>query len=63
MDKCNFAETDAEWLGFYFSPTNIKLLNHKVQGFTNQLQQKVLRELFSLLEAVNQMKRIFPNLA
>ena len=38
MEKCNFAETEAQCLGFQFSQTVIQPLNGKIQVITDRLQ-------------------------
>ena len=62
-EKCKFAETEIEWLGYKLTQTGITPLNSKVQAITEKLKPKNLKELRSYLGAVNQMNRFIPNLA
>ena len=63
MDKCSIAEKNTEWLGFDLAQTCNTPININVQGITDRLKQKTLKELRSFLGAVNQMNRFVPNLA
>ena len=63
LEKCEFAQRDAEWLRIHLSQTDIKPFSSKVQGVTDRLKPKNLKELRSFLRTVNQMIRVNPNLA
>ena len=45
LDKCKFAEKNAEWLWFHLFQTGIKLLNSRIQSITARLQPKTPNEL------------------
>ena len=62
-EKCNIACEKIEWLGFNISRTGISPINGKVQGITERLRPKNLKQLRSYLGAVNQMNKFVPDLA
>ena len=61
--KCKIAKKDIEWLGFRMSSQGISPVTTKVQGITEKLRQTNLKELRSLLGAVNQFNKFIPDLA
>ena len=63
LEKCKFAEWEVEWLGFYLLQTSMIPVTSNVQGITDRLKPKKLKEVRSFLSAVNQMSRFIPNLA
>ena len=63
LENCEFVQREAKWLGFHFPQTGNITLNSKVQGNTDRLKPKNLKELRPLLGAVKQMNRLIPNLA
>ena len=56
-------EKRTEWLGFKLSASGIKPVEEKVQGITDKLKPKNLRDLRSFMEAKNRMNRFIPNIA
>ena len=62
-EKCKIAKNEIDWLGFNISEKGIKPLNEKVQGITEKLKPKNLKELRSYLGAVNQLTKFIPGLA
>ena len=62
-EKCKIAKNEIDWLGFSISEKGIKPLNEKVQGITEKLKPKNLKELRSYLGAVNQLTKFIPGLA
>ena len=63
VEKCDFAQREAEWLGFKLSPTAIKPIDEKIQAITNRIEPKGLKELRSFTGSIYQMNRFIPNLA
>ena len=61
--KCNFAKQEIQWLGFILTSSGISPNNSKVKGISDKLRPSNLKELRSLLGAVNQFNRFVPDLA
>ena len=61
--NCKIANQEIEWLGFQMTSQGISPVNSKVQGITEKLRPTNLKELRSFLGAVNQFKKIIPDLA
>ena len=62
-EKCNIAKNEIDWLGFRISEKGIKPLNEKIQGISEKIKPKNLKELRSYLGAVNQLTKFIPGLA
>ena len=62
-DKCEFAQSEIDWLRYKLTQTAINLINSKVQPLTEKLKPRNLIELTSYLRTVNEMNRFIPNLA
>ena len=63
LEKCRIPQTKTEWLGYKLSEKGVKLIDEKIQAISDRLRPKPLKELQSLMGAVNQMNRFIPNLA
>ena len=63
LDKCNFAVTEIEWVGYKLSQKSVAPINSKVQGISDRLKPTNLKQLRSYLGAVNQFNKFIPNLA
>ena len=63
VDKCNIACKKIEWLGYELKKSGISPVNGKVQGISEKLRQTNLKELRSLLGAVNGLNKFVPDLA
>ena len=61
LDK--FAQEKIEWLGYKLSESRVKPTNENIQAISDRLRSKYLRELRSLMVALNKMNRFIPNLA
>ena len=62
VDKCNLACKKIEWLGYELTRSVISPVNGKVQGIKEKLRPTNLKELRSLLGAVNQLNKLVPDL-
>ena len=62
-EKCQVAVKSTEWLGFKLTPNGITPIQSKVQGITDRIRPKNLKQLRSLMGAVNQLNKFIPNLA
>ena len=62
LEKCQIAKKNTEWLGYKPSEEGIKPIEEKVQAITDKLRPKNLKDLRSLMGAINQMNRFIPNL-
>ena len=56
-------EKKTEWLGFKLSKGGIKPVDKKVQALTEKLHPRNLKDLRSIMGAINQMNKFIPNLA
>ena len=63
LEKCNFAATEIEWVGYKLSQEGVAPINSKVQGISDRLKPTNLKQLRSYLGAVNQLNKFTPNLA
>ena len=63
VDNCNKACKKIEWLGYELTRSGISPVNGKVQGISEKLRPTNLKELRSLLGAVNQLNKVVPDLA
>ena len=61
--KCNIAKQEIEWLGFKLTSHRTSPVNSKVQGMTEKLRPTNSKELRLFLGAVNQFKKMIPDLA
>ena len=61
--KCIIAKQEIEWLSFKLTDSGISPFNLKVQGISKKLRPTKLKELGSLLGAVNQFNKFVPDLA
>ena len=61
--KCKIAVNENEWLGFQMAKKGKTPVNIKVQGITEKLRPSNLKELRSLLGAINQFNKFIPDLA
>ena len=61
--KCKFAKYEIEWLGFKLTRSGTSPINEKVQGITERLRPRNLKDLRPYLGAVNQMNKFIPELA
>ena len=61
--KCIIAQDSIEWLGFELTRTGISPINTKSQGISEKLRLTNLKQLPSLLGAVNQFNKFIPSLA
>ena len=59
--KCNLACKKIEWLGYELTRSVISPVNGKVQGIKEKLRPTNLKELRSLLGAVNQLNELVPD--
>ena len=62
-EKSVFAQDSIEWLGYKLTKMGISPVNAKSLGVTERLRPTNLKQLRSLLDAVNQFNRFIPNLA
>ena len=58
-----FAQKEAERLGFKLSSTGIRPIDEKIQAITDKVRSTSLNELRSFMAATNQMNKLIPNLA
>ena len=56
-EKCNFAQSHIEWLGFKLTKSGASPVIIKVQGVTERLRPTNLKELRSYMGAVNQLNK------
>ena len=63
LEKCKIAQTETEWLGYKLTANGVKPIDEKIQAMSDRLRPKTLKELRSLMGALNQMNRFIPNLA
>ena len=61
--KCKFAEKEIQWLAFNMTSQGIIPVNTKVHGITKKLRPSSLKELKTILRAVNQFNGFIPDLA
>ena len=62
-EKCRLTKIEIDWLGFSISEKGIKPLNEKIQGISEKMKPKNLKDLRSFLGAVNQLIKFIPGLA
>ena len=63
LEKCNFAAESIEWVGYKLTQSGVEPINSKVQGISERLRPKNLKQLRSFLGAVNQLNKFIPDLA
>ena len=63
LEKGKIAQAKAEWLCYKLSEKGNKPIDEKIQANIRQTTTKTLKELRSLMGALNQMNRFIPNLA
>ena len=63
LDKCNFAVTEIEWVGYKSSQKGVAPINSKVQGTSDRLKPTNSKQLRKYLGAVYQFNKLIPNLA
>ena len=63
LQKCEFAKTNIEWLGFTITPNGIKPLITKTEAITKLDNPRTLRQLRSFLGSVHHLTKIIPDLA
>ena len=63
LEKCNFAAESIEWVEYRLSQSGVEPINSKVQGISERLRPKNLKQLRSYLGAVNQLNKFIPVLA
>ena len=61
--NCVLAQNSIEWLGFKITRTGISPVNAKSLGITERLRPTNLKQLRSILGAVNQFNKFIPKLA
>ena len=62
-EKCKVAVKTTDWLGFQLTPEGIRPIQSKVQGISDRMRPTNIRQLRSLMGAVNQLNKFIPNLA
>ena len=62
-EKCQLAKNEIDWLGYRISRNGMKPQNEKIQGISEKLKPKSLKDLRSYLGAVSQPTKIIPGLA
>ena len=62
-EKCIIAQESIEWLGYKMTKTGISPVNAKAQGISDRLRPNNFKQLRSFFGAVNQFKKVIPNLA
>ena len=63
LQKCHFAETEIEWLGYKFTQTGILPLESKTAAILTILPPTTLKHLRSFLVSVHYIEKIIPHLA
>ena len=63
LQKCEFAKSNIEWLGFIITPSGITPLITKTEAMTKLDNPKTLKQLQSFLGSVHNLTEIIPNLA
>ena len=61
-EKCTFAQSQIEWLGFKLTKSGVSPVNNQVD-ITERLRPTYLKELKSYLGAVNQLNKYIPDFA
>ena len=61
--KCKIAQSKTEWLNYHLSVSGIKPIDEKIQAILDRLRPTTLKQLQSLMKALNQMNRFIPKLA
>ena len=61
--KCKIAQSKTEWLDYHLSVSGIKPIDEKIQAILDRLRPTTLKQLRTLMEALNQMNRFIPKLA
>ena len=62
-EKCQIAKNEIDCLGYKISKNGIKPKNEKIQGISEKMKPKSLKDLRSYLGAVNQLTKFIPGLA
>ena len=62
-EKCQIAVKSTDWLGFQLSPEGIRPIQSKIQGISYRMRPTNIRQLRSLMGAVNQLNKFILNLA
>ena len=57
LEKRKIAQTKTEWLRFKLSKSGVKPIDEQIQAITDKLRPKTIKELRSLMGALNQMNR------
>ena len=60
---CQIAKNEIDWLGYKISSNGIKPQNEKVQGLSEKMKPKNLKDLKSYLGSVNQLTKFIAGLA
>ena len=66
LEKCQFAKNETHWLGYKLTQSGIQPENSKVQGITERLRPKNIKQMRSFMGAINQLGKsqsFIPNLA
>ena len=63
LQKCEFAKTNIEWLGFTITTNGIKPLITKTEAITKLDNPKTLKQLRSFLGSVHHVTKFIPKLA
>ena len=63
LQKCAFAKTNIEWLGFKITPSGITPLITKTEAITKLDNPKTLKQLRSFPGSVHHLTKFIPNLA
>ena len=62
-NECRLAQKQIECFGLELSPTGFKPVEKKIQGITDNLWSKSLKDLRSFIGAVNHKNKFIPDLA
>ena len=57
------SQAKTEWLGYKISDSGVQPLDEKVQAISDRLRPKTVKELRSLMGALNQLNRFIPKMA
>ena len=63
LQKCEFAKSTFELLGFIITPTGITPLVTKIEAIMKLDNPKTLKQLRSFLESIHHLTKFIPNLA
>ena len=62
-EKCQIAQSETECLGYKLMATGVKPIDSKIQDISDKRKPQNLKDLRSLMGAINQMNRFISNLA